>query len=94
MKALLAVSGALALCGTGLGSVAAVTATGPAKAARSGVTAHRHFVHTPNGLVEVGPRACDDPAARDAFEQFHAGIHVGVTAPRRLGRQVITRNCD
>jgi hypothetical protein len=43
--------------------------------------AHRHFITTGNGLVEVGPRYCDDAALRDAFTQFHANTHThnGVT---------------
>jgi hypothetical protein len=39
------------------------------------VPAHRHFIQTNNGLVEVGPRLCDDPALQKAFNQFHANIH-------------------
>jgi hypothetical protein len=42
---------------------------------------HRHFIQTANGLVEVGPRYCDNPALREAFTQFHANTHThdGVT---------------
>lgn len=42
---------------------------------------HRHYVQTVNGLVEVGPRYCDNPALRAAFAQFHANTHThnGVT---------------
>ena len=40
------------------------------------VPAHRHFIMTANGnLVEVGPNVCDNPAMRDAFEQFHHNVH-------------------
>jgi hypothetical protein len=39
------------------------------------VPAHRHYIHTNNGLVEVGPRLCDNPALQSAFNQFHANIH-------------------
>jgi hypothetical protein len=44
-------------------------------------TAHRHFVLTGNGQVEVGPRYCDNPALLGAFTQFHANTHThnGVT---------------
>jgi hypothetical protein len=47
-------------------------------------TPHRHFLQTPGGLVEVGPRLCDDKtnlALRSAFTQFHANVHThnGVT---------------
>ena len=39
------------------------------------VPAHRHYIQTDNGLVEVGPRVCDNPALQNAFNQFHANVH-------------------
>ncbi|MDQ3876057.1 MAG: hypothetical protein M3322_11040 [Actinomycetota bacterium] len=39
---------------------------------------HRHFLQTPSGPVEIGPRLCDNKdnlALRDAFTQFHANVH-------------------
>ena len=44
-------------------------------------TAHRHYLRTDSGLVEVGPRYCDNPGLRAAFTQFHANTHThhGVT---------------
>ena len=38
---------------------------------------HRHFHVTPTGLVPFGPQVCEDPTLQTAFNQFHAGIHVG-----------------
>jgi len=40
------------------------------------VPKHRHWVSTPSGLVEVGPRVCDNPNLQNAFNQFHNNIHV------------------
>jgi hypothetical protein len=39
------------------------------------VGAHRHFIETPTGLVEVGPRLCDNPSLQQAFNQFHFNVH-------------------
>jgi hypothetical protein len=40
------------------------------------VPAHRHWIQTPAGLVQVGPRLCDDPSLQEAFNQFHNNIHI------------------
>ena len=40
---------------------------------------HRHFIQTPSGLREIGPRVCDNPALQHAFNQFHSNIHVAVS---------------
>ena len=37
---------------------------------------HRHYVQTPAGLVEVGPRVCGNPQLQKAFNQFHNNVHV------------------
>lgn len=42
------------------------------------IGAHRHFVDGPNGLVEVGPRVCDNPRVQQAFNQFHSNVHIPV----------------
>jgi hypothetical protein len=42
------------------------------------ITPHRHFVQTEKGLVQVGPRVCDDSHLQNAFNQFHSNIHVAV----------------
>jgi hypothetical protein len=44
-------------------------------------TPHRHYIQTDTGLVQVGPRYCDNAGLKDAFAQFHANTHThnGVT---------------
>lgn len=42
------------------------------------IGAHRHFLQTPDGLVQVGPRVCDEPAVQRAFNQYHSNAHVAV----------------
>jgi hypothetical protein len=65
---------------------------------------HRHFIQTDNGLVEVGPRYCDNPALREAFAQFHANTHthggvsgaIGPVAPglhNSVGPELIRGDC-
>jgi hypothetical protein len=66
----------------GLGVVAGVAAilftvaTSRADPNLRNVPPHRHYVRTSSGLVEVGPRVCDDPNLQRAFDQFHNNIHV------------------
>jgi hypothetical protein len=71
----------------------------------SDVAAHRHFVETENGLVQVGPRLCDDPSLQDAFNQFHANVHthngvtgeIGPVAPglhNGTGAELVSRACS
>ena len=45
------------------------------------IAAHRHFLATPSGLVQVGPRLCDDPKFQQGFNQFHINIHASATSP-------------
>lgn len=45
------------------------------------IAAHRHFLATPSGLVQVGPRLCDDPRVQRGFNQFHINIHASATSP-------------
>lgn len=65
---------------------------------------HRHFVQTEIGLVEVGPRYCDNPALLRAFTQFHANTHthsgvtgeIGPVAPglhNTLGGELVFTSC-
>jgi hypothetical protein len=42
----------------------------------SDIPAHRHWIQTPDGLVQVGPRLCEDPDLQEAFNQFHNNIHI------------------
>jgi hypothetical protein len=44
------------------------------------VPAHRHWIATPAGMVEVGPRLCDNPDLQSAFNQFHNNIHVATAS--------------
>jgi hypothetical protein len=79
-----------------LAAIVAATGGRVDEADRASVAPHRHFVQTPNGLVEVGPRACDDPAARDAFARFHARVHGSATTSSVAGGlrgRVTTRAC-
>ena len=45
------------------------------------ISPHRHFLQTPAGLVQVGPRLCDDPSRQQAFNQFHINVHSSATSP-------------
>jgi hypothetical protein len=71
----------------------------------SDVFPHRHFVETENGLVQVGPRLCDDASLQNAFNQFHANIHtvqgvtgeIGPVAPglhNFQGAELVSRPCS
>ena len=71
MKARLALGIAAALAATLI-----TVATSRADPNLTNVPRHRHFVNTPAGLVEVGPRICDDPNLQRAFDQFHNNVHV------------------
>jgi hypothetical protein len=76
-----------------LGILLAVTtilvtaAIGLADPSLTNVPPHRHWVSTPAGLVEVGPRVCNKPSLQKAFNQFHNNIHfassssIGPAAP-------------
>ena len=62
-------------------------ATSQADPELNNVPPHRHFVDTPGGRVEVGPRVCDNPNLQRAFNQFHNNVHavtgssIGPAAP-------------
>jgi hypothetical protein len=58
-----------------LGTVATVALADPNL---PNITPHRHFIQKPNGLVEVGPRVCDNSALQHSFNQFHSNIHFAV----------------
>jgi hypothetical protein len=60
----------------GSAAILITVATSRADPNLTNVPAHRHFVNTPAGVVEVGPRVCDDPALQRAFNQFHNNLHV------------------
>ena len=42
------------------------------------IPAHRHFVQNGSGLVQVGPRLCDDARVQRAFDQYHSNVYVHV----------------
>ena len=44
------------------------------------VPPHRHWIGTSSGLVQVGPRVCDNSNLQNAFNQFHNNIHVATGA--------------
>jgi hypothetical protein len=71
------------------------------------VTAHRHFIQTPDGqLTPVGPDLCDNPGDKGiqmAFNQFHNNLHVatassiGPAAPglhNHQGGEIVARLCS
>src|SRR5512132_3909034 len=60
----------------GIGAVLIAVATSRADPNLNHVTPHRHWVKTSAGLVEVGPRVCDNPDLQRAFDQFHNNIHI------------------
>jgi hypothetical protein len=60
----------------GMATIVITVATSRADPNLNNVPRHRHFVKTPAGLVEVGPRVCDDPNLQRAFDQFHNNVHV------------------
>lgn len=61
---------------TGMAAILITVATSRADPNLNNVPRHRHYVHTPAGLVEVGPNVCDDPNLQRAFNQFHNNVHV------------------
>jgi hypothetical protein len=71
----------------GMAAILITVATSRADPNLSNVPAHRHWVKTSQGLVEVGPRLCDNPNLQRAFNQFHNNIHavsgsaIGPAAP-------------
>jgi hypothetical protein len=61
---------------TGVAAVLVAVATTRADPNLTNIPPHRHWVNTPSGLVEVGPRVCGNPQLQRAFNQFHNNIHV------------------
>lgn len=82
-----------------------VTAIAVADPNLPNIPAHRHFIQTDQGLVQVGPRLCDDPSLQRAFNQFHSNVHVAVAgspgpeqpAPglhNARGAEIVARGCS
>jgi hypothetical protein len=61
---------------TGVAAVLVAVATSRADPNLTNIPPHRHWVNTPSGLVEVGPRVCGNPELQRAFNQFHNNIHI------------------
>ena len=62
---------------SGMAAILIAVATSRADPKLNNVPRHRHFVRTESGgLVEVGPRLCDNPNLQNAFNQFHNNLHV------------------
>ena len=82
MKARLAIGIAV-----GMAAILITATTSRADPDLTNIPRHRHFVETSSGLVEVGPRLCDNPKLQRAFNQFHNNIHavsgsgIGPAAP-------------
>ena len=94
IAALLVLFAALAVCVAVLAVLGGRTGRGVDASDMPNASAHRHFGQTPSGLVEVGPRACDDPAALDAFNQFHANAHVHVAGSQGHLTGIVARACE
>ena len=60
----------------GMAAILITVATSRADPNLGNIPAHRHFVSTPAGPVEVGPRVCDNPNLQRAFNQFHNNVHM------------------
>jgi hypothetical protein len=76
MRKLVVLTTLVALLGTAtVGGIATVADADPNLPT---IMPHRHFIQTQNGLVEIGPRVCDNPALQPAFNQFHSNIHIAV----------------
>ena len=87
---------------TSMAAILVIVGTSRADPNLTNVPRHRHFIATPSGLVEVGPRVCDDPDLQRAFNQFHNNIHVatgssiGPAAPglhNFVGAEVMSSGC-
>jgi len=68
----------------GIAAILTAVATSQADPKLTNIPPHRHFVETPGGLVEVGPRVCDNPNLQAAFNQFHNNVHA--VSPSGIGR--------
>jgi hypothetical protein len=94
----------MALAGALAGALIGTAGIAIADPNLSNVAPHRHFIETENGLVEVGPRLCDNPELQSAFNQFHANTHthdgvvgeIGPVAPglhNGQGAELTFRGC-
>ena len=51
--------------------------TGAAGGPAPDVPKHRHYLQINGTLVPIGPQVCEKPSLQEAFNQFHANVHVG-----------------
>jgi hypothetical protein len=86
----------------GMAAILIAVTTSRADPNLSNIPRHRHYVQTQNGMVEVGPRFCDNPNLQKAFNQFHNNIHavsgsaIGPAAPglhNLQGAEVLSGGC-
>lgn len=82
----LVIFAALVICVAVLAALVAATGTPVDDQSAQSITPHRHFFQTPSGLVEVGPRVCDDPAAQKAFSKFHERVHASAPLAKGAAR--------
>jgi len=62
------------------------------------VAKHRHFVQIGTTLIPVGPQVCEMPSLQEAFNQFHAGVHVGTPGTMAMDHEhnrtdIVARGC-
>jgi hypothetical protein len=67
---------ALGIVATAAAAILFTVSTTRADPNLGNIPPHRHYVSTPNGVVEVGPRVCGNPQLQKAFNQFHNNIHI------------------
>ena len=77
-----------------LGSAAALVAlaaTGAAGGQAPDVPKHRHYLQIGSTMVPVGPQVCEKPSLQEAFNQFHAGVHVGTPGTMAMDTSTTAR---
>lgn len=77
-----------------VGLAAAGAAGGPAP----DIPRHRHFIQVGTTLVPIGPQVCERPSLQEAFNQFHANVHVGTPGTFAMdhahnGTDIVARPC-
>ena len=77
-----------------VGLAAAGAAGGPAP----DVPKHRHYLQIGDTMVPVGPQVCEKPSLQEAFNQFHAGVHIGTPGTMAMDHEhnrtdIVARPC-
>ena len=88
------ISVSLASAMTLIGLATAGAAGGPAP----DVAPHRHYLQIGDTLVPVGPQVCETPSLQEAFNQFHAGVHIGTPGTVAMDHEhnrtdIVARSC-